>query len=224
MKKAIFTYHNRQISPKIVSLQQEVVEKFSSKLSIDYKKAFYSEPDGVVYPDNVIDVYLNELFYQHEYDVILILDIDCIPLNTDALETTFEMISHNWLVGNAQRSHHLDNNQHIFCGASCVGISKQLYEELGKPSAEPNSRSDICEEYTWLAEEAGKTVKFFKPLGYQKLPYNETKPWALNHEMNSYGIGTTFCYDDIPFYYHLFQSRLGLYDDLFIRKCESILR
>ena len=224
MKKAILTYFNYQVDSRLFRLQSKVIQKFNIFDDIDFKPVFYNAPDGEVFPDNVIDVQLNRLFYKEGYDSILILDVDCIPLSSEAISTTFDYIEQNKLVGNAQRSHHLENDEHIFCGASCLGISKFLYNVIGNPSSSPNKRSDICEEFTWLSEERGFHVHMYTPSSYEQLPYNEDSPWQLKEGLEPYGIGTTFNDGDKPFFFHLFQSRLGVYNSIFYNKCNEILR
>lgn len=222
--KCIFTYNNFQINPVIIDSQKEVLNKFNIFDDIEHEHLFYNAKDGDVVPDQVINHALPILFYEKGYTSVLILDVDCVPLSSNALDYTFNRIEEGAVIGNVQRSNHLDNNKHLFCGASCCGISRETWERLGRPSSSPTNRSDICEEFVWLAEEQGVDVEFFIPQSYERLPYNEPNPWPLDDILPPYGIGTTFANkNNTPMFYHLFQSRLNLHVELFVNKCKSLV-
>jgi hypothetical protein len=223
MKNAIFSYHNHQINPDIPKYQKLVIEKVSKQLDIDFHPLFYNAKDGDVYPDQVINYGLNELFYNQKYDNVLVLDVDCIPLNEAALTHIFYKAGNQILIGNAQRSHYIQNDEHIFIGSSCMCINKSVYEKLGKPSMVPTTRGDIGEEFVYLAEEKNIQIEFFYPQSYEASPYG-AESWALSGELKHYGIGTTFeSVDGRPRFYHLFESRTNLHVDKFISKCETVL-
>jgi hypothetical protein len=219
-KNAIFTYCNFQINPEIAENQKKVVEKLCEHIA-DFHPLFYNAPNDKVYPDQVIDYGLNELFYNQRYDNVLVLDIDCIPLNQAALTRVFYQSSRGVLIGNAQRSHYIENDEHIFIGSSCMCINKQVYEQLGKPSMSPTSRGDIGEEFVYRADELGVPVEFFYPHSYETSPYGATS-WALKGDLPHYGIGTTFG-DGRPRFYHLFESRTNLNVHRFVAKCQEVL-
>lgn len=220
-KNAIFTYSNFQINPEIAENQKKVVEKFCEHIA-DFHPLFYNAPNDQVYPDQVIDYGLNELFYNQMYDNVLVLDIDCIPLNQAALTRVFYQASRGILIGNVQRSHYIENDEHLFIGSSCMCINKLVYEKLGKPPMTPTARGDIGEEFVYRAEERGIPVEFLLPHSYEASPYGATS-WALKGDMPHYGIGTTFG-DERPRFYHLFESRTNLNVPKFVAKCNEVLQ
>lgn len=223
-KRAIFTYCNPDVDKKISHLQGKVIEKFNKIPNCKYEFLMYNAKDGEVVPDQVIDYALEELFFKQNYESILILDIDCIPLNAEALEYVFEEAEKGKIVGNVQRSNHIQNNQHVYVAPSCICLTRDMFVKLGKPSFRISNRSDIGEELCFIAEENSVELGMFMPSSYQKLPYGDEKPWDLKDGMPKYGIGTTFVNKDgKEMYYHLFQSRLNYFSDLFFLKCASIL-
>ena len=223
MKNAIFTYCNFQIDPRIKLYQHGVINKFVQGTGIAFHPLEYKGKDGDMFPDDAIEFGINSLFYEQNYDAVLILDIDCIPLNTRALQHTFNKANQGTLIGNIQRSHYLENGEHLFIGSSCLALSKNTYERLGKPSPKPNSRSDICEEWMYLAEEKSIPTEFYVPQSYEASPYL-VENWALKDGFNPYGIGTTFMSQDGEAkFYHLFESRTNLNVERFITKCQSVL-
>lgn len=223
MKNAIFSYHNYQINPEIPKYQKLVIDKLTKDIGVEFHPLFYNAKDGDIYPDQVINYGLNELIYNQKYDNILVLDIDCIPLNQQALTYIFYKAGQNVLIGNAQRSHYIQNNEHVFIGSSCMCVSRTVYEKLGKPSMVPTARGDIGEEFVYLAEEKNIPIEIFYPQSYEASPHGATS-WALKGDLPDYGIGTTFeSSDGRPKFYHLFESRHNLHVDKFISKCESVL-
>lgn len=223
MKNAIFSYCNHQINPDIPKYQKLVIDKIVKDIGIDFHPLFYNAKDGDIYPDQVINYGLNELFYNQKYDTVLVLDIDCIPLNQQSLMYIFDKAGVGTLIGNAQRSHYIENNEHIFIGSSCMCINKIVYEQLEKPNMAPTARGDIGEEFTYLAEEKNIPIEIFYPQSYEASPYGATS-WALSGHLPHYGIGTTFeSADKTPRFYHLFESRTNLHVDKFISKCLTVL-
>jgi len=226
-KRAIFTYSNHQIEDKIPYLQKQIINKFNTNKLCKYEYLHYKKPDGEMTPDQVIEYGLEKLFYQDNYHTILMLDIDCIPLSTAALEYTFDRAEQGVLIGNAQRSNHIENNKHIYPAPSCICLTRDMYEKLGKPSWQPTSRGDIGEELCYIAEEKGIEIEMFMPGKYEEIPYftsTERKPWPLKDGQPEFGIGTTFVDSNgREMFYHLFQSRLNVFNHLFFLKCASIM-
>ncbi len=181
VKNTIFTYYNHQIHPDIATYQHAVINKIIEGSDIDFNPLKYNADDGKLYPDDVIHYGLHTLF-DKGYENIFILDIDCIPLSLNALTYTFDKASNGTLIGNAQRSHHLDNNEHIFVGSSCLCLNGKLYESMGVPSFTPTNRGDIAEELAYVAEEKNIPIEFFVPHSFESKP-NGCDSWALTGDM-----------------------------------------
>jgi len=225
--RAIFTYSNHQIQDKIGYLQRQVINKFNTNELCKYEYLHYKKPDGEMTPDQVIDYGIQKLFYVDNYDTVLLLDIDCIPLNTEALEYIFARAEQGVLIGNAQRSNHLENNKHTYPAPSCIALTKKMYEMLGKPSFNVTNQGDIGEELAYIAERKGIEIEMFMPDKHEEVPYwntGERKLWDLADGQPQFGIGTTFVNKQgKEMFYHLFQSRLNVFNDLFFLKCASIM-
>jgi hypothetical protein len=223
-KRAIFTYCNPDVDKKISHLQSKVIEKFNTIPNCKYEFLMYNAKDGDMVPNQVIDYGLNELFFNQNYETILILDIDCIPLSSYAIDYIFSQAESGKIVGNIQRSNHLDNNKHVYVAPSCICITREMFMKLGNPSFNITNRSDIGEELCYIAEDNNVELEMFMPSKYEKLPYGDDKPWDLKDDMPKYGIGTTFVNNEgQEMFYHLFQSRLNYFSDLFFIKCATIL-
>jgi hypothetical protein len=221
-KRCIFTYANYQVDEKIINLQRKVIQKFNLIDDCDYQILRYNAKDPEIVPDQVIDYGLNELI--KTYDSILILDIDCVPVNSRALTYIFEQAESGILVGNIQRSNHLNNNSHLYVAPSCIALTREMFNDLRNPSFAPTNRGDIGEELSYIAESLNKKIEMFLPSKYEQLPYQSKEPWDLNELLPKYGIGTTFANSKKQeLFYHLFQSRVGVFNELFYKKCSELL-
>ena len=224
-KRAIFTYNNFQVNNSIVDYQKLVIDKLNTVPNCTYEYLRYNAPDGVVWPDTVIDYGFQNLFYGRGVDTILLLDIDCVPLNSASLHYMFQQAELGILIGNIQRANHIENDKHVYIAPSAICISKETFEKLGKPSFAPNSKGDVGESLTYLAEKLSIPMEMFMPAAYEKIPYQRSEPWPLADGMPLYGIGTTYAdANGNEMFYHLFQSSMNLYNDLFYDKCKAILQ
>lgn len=221
-KRAIFSYCNFQIDPRIPKAQSPVIFAFGGELA-NHEPLNYNAPDGQVFPDQVIDFGVKTLFDEKKYDTILILDIDCVPLSKQALEYTFEQAESGVLVGDIQRSNHLNNDEHVFVGSSAFCFTKEMYNDFNRLSFACTNRGDIGEEYTFVAEERNIPVEMYMPKHFQAAPYG-CDYWPLKTGMPHYGIGTTFVNKNgDEMFYHLFESRTNLNVELFLDKCKSLM-
>ena len=79
MKRAIFTYYNFQVDPELVKHQKEVIDKFNTLEDCIFEPLMYNASEFEISPDKVMDYAVHHLFYDKQYDTILVLDVDCIP-------------------------------------------------------------------------------------------------------------------------------------------------
>ena len=223
MKRAIFNYYNYQINPQIPKLHHEVVRKYNNVENCDFYPLEYTKPDGQMFPDDAIHYGMRELFAEKEYDTVLLLEVDCIPLHKDSFNYMFKRAEEGVLIGNGQRSMHIDNNQHVFVAPSAFCISASVLKELGAPGFNPTTRGDIAEEYTYRAEEMGLPIEFLKPQSFIRRNIRQDR-WDLGDDGPEYGIGTTFINkEDTPMFFHLFETRYHIWNDLFYDKCRECL-
>lgn len=165
--------------------------------------------------------------------VVMFMDIDCVPLSPKALDYYIEKAWNGTLIGNAQRSNHIQNGQHLYAGSPCVALSLETYKKMGAPSARPTSRGDVAEEWTYKAEEHNIPVELVMPVRFDAPPIRmswetDTRPyWPLKDgdEAHHYGIGTTYQIPGIEgdAMWHMFQSFHPGQLERFIMKCKEIV-
>lgn len=221
MRRCIFTSFNSQIRLKLVENNHRVLEKLLVDTDISFEPLFYPYSNQQVIHGEILDIYIPRIL--NNYDSVLILDIDCIPLSSEALLSSFAKIEQGYLFGCAQRSLHIQNNEHVYIGSPCIGFTKDTYLKLDSPSFLPTYRGDTAEELTYKAESNIIPLQILMPSKYDSDPYDGTQ-WDLGTNKPKYGVGTTFVNESgMEMFYHLFESRRLVHDYLFINKCKEVL-
>lgn len=230
-KPIIFTSFNDDVDERFYHYQRKILEKLGIIQNYTYAPLKYNFHHSDMLHGDVLNKFVNKIFYEQGFDAIMIIDIDCIPLSKFAVDYTFELAYNGMLVGNIQRSSHINNNNHLYCASSFICFTEKTYRELGRPNFLPNYDGDTCEQLTYNAEKIELPVIAYLPTKIER-PNENYELWDLGDRkfdfgLPKYGIGTTFSQqiDDkiIPMTYHLFGSRLKQFDELFFSKCERIL-
>lgn len=223
MRPAIFTTFNNAIDKRIPVYQSMVIEKFRD--DIPFFPVHYTYPETDFLHGDILNKVVHRLFYERGADCILMLDVDAIPVSKEALDFTFDFAYKGYLVGNAQRSNHIQNNKHVYVAPSYACFSKDTYEAAGCPTMIYNHMGDNLEQFCFNCEKLKMPVE--KLLPYEvEAPYNEEGDyWDLADDMPKYGLGTTFAYKEKPISYHLFSARYNQEKNLkrFFNKCHSII-
>ena len=235
MKACIASYFMPNIDKKTVEYQRKVVEKFNPKkiqhimvqgefphgLFMDYIWTLNGAPVSTLKGQNI-----NK---QLDCDVVLFLDIDCVPVSENAIEAYLTLAADGALVGNAQRSGHIQNDNHLFAAPSALALSKENFLKMGSPSALETSRGDVAEEYTYAAESSDVKIDLYLPTKYDRGVYrydweqDRSPYWTLENGLPNYGLGTTYGNPEADLFWHNFQIRIENQQQEFWKKCEELL-
>ena len=107
MKRSILSFYDVAMDTHVVEYQQKVLERFNQ--SADYYPLLSKKTEEEILHYQGLDYGVGKLF-DDGYDTVLILDTDCIPLNSYALDYIFSQAEKDILIGNAQRSMHIEND------------------------------------------------------------------------------------------------------------------
>lgn len=222
-KPCIASIFMKNIDPNLVALQKKVVEKYNKSNIPHYH--IYTEASPGYTMDKLVD-----MLEKKDHDAIMFLDIDCLPLNNNALDYFFEQAYAGKLIGDAQRSNHIQNGQNVFAAPHNVTFTVATYRKCGNPSFLPNFRGDVAEELTFRARESNIDVEIILPLRYDAPPIRmdwepkDAPPyWDLADGMPKYGIGTTFGTEGNEMFWHMYQSFHPGQNERFTKKCEELL-
>lgn len=198
------TFYADNIDPRIPEMQRKVFESLG--LTIHQVKPEKWEGHG-----GTIDGWLRGLDPINMNEVIVLWDIDCIPLNADIIKLAVQYADAGGIYGIAQKASHIPNSI-IYAGPAFLAFSMKTWRELGRPTFGCTDRSDCAGELTHAAIEKGYGIRLIYPT------HVEHPMWDLTDTMK-FGKGTTFN-DSI---YHAFLSRKGNVEP-FLRKCEEVIK
>jgi hypothetical protein len=236
MKACITSYFMPNIHSKTVDLQRAVVKKFNS-LNIQHLVIKGEMPHGMFMDyvwslngQTISTLKDQKIKKQLDFDVVLFLDIDCLPVSPNAIELYLTGALEGALIGNTQRSGHIQNNNHLFVAPSALAISAATFDKIGRPSGLETTRGDVAEEYTYAAETNGDEINFLLPVRYDRNVYRydweqDRRPyWTLENNLPNFGLGTTYGNDvEGDLFWHNFQIRIDGQQEQFWKKCEELL-
>lgn len=162
-------------------------------------------------------LWMNAVLDQIDSEIFGFFDNDCVPTNFNVVENVIKYVTTNdSFVGIAQCSNHIAPYSHVFAAPAFFFITKSCYERLGKPQFSENSRSDVAEEVSYVAEEKGVKYRALYPTHYER-PSTEGV-WNLGN-YGGFAVGTHF-HGGV---YHLYQGRFENNVELFERRCNEII-
>jgi hypothetical protein len=150
---AVVAFYMQNVSENVVAAQAEAIRRFLPK-GVDLVQLKTGFAHG-----RTIDLFLAFA----DYDVVLILDIDCIPISANAIPSLIAAAQAGALVGAAQRANHIGNDDHIYVGPFLMGFSRATHARLGRPSFRETKRGDVGEELSYRAEVLGVPIEFLWP-------------------------------------------------------------
>lgn len=201
-RAVVVSFYMPNISRRVVAAQRRVLKRFvPSDVAIEQVMTWKKHEHAI-----------NDFISNTPYGVVVVLDIDCIPIDGGAVDRLIADAEKGLLVGAAQRANHIDNGGHLYAAPCCLAISIETYRRLGKPLFDSTKRGDVAEELTYAAEERGVPVKLLWPTS------SEDHVWQLT-ETVTYGHGTIY----ERAFWHAFQIRFREHQDNFVRRCQEFL-
>lgn len=198
------TFYADNIDPRIPEMQKKVFEALG--LEIHQVKPKKWEGHG-----GTIDGWLRGLDAINEREIIVLWDIDCIPMNWEIVHKAKSYAEAGGIYGVAQKASHIPNSI-VYAGPAFLAFTMKTWHDLGRPTFACTERSDCAGELTHAAKEKGYGIRLIYPTHVEK------PEWELENGI-MFGKGTTFGDNDI---YHAFLSRKGNVEP-FLKKCQEIL-
>lgn len=206
MKFSINSLYYDNIDPRLLQSSKMVMQKMD--IPVVYTQAIMHHGH-----------FMDAVCKASDADLFIFFDVDCVPTNREFFNKCVDYaISNDTFIGNAQVSNHIPPAHHIYAAPSFFVITRSCYEQLGKPSFAETYRADVAEEVSYLAEARMKRYTAIYPTKYEKAS-GDGMPWRLGN-YGSFGIGTLYGGG----IYHLFESRTSQNIDLYVRRCNEIVR
>lgn len=201
-RAVIATFYMANIYLPVVAAQRRVLKRFT--------------PPDVAIDQVLTDVSHGESLTRYmrstPYDVVIFLDIDCVPTREGAVDALIARAAAGRLAGAAQSTAGIDQGRHMFVAPCCMALSRATYGALGSPSFAPTARGDVAEELTHLAEEKGVPFELSFPID------SADHKWKLGNGLR-YGVRTT--YDNG--FFHAFEIRRRRQHRQFIADCDGFI-
>jgi hypothetical protein len=199
----VVSFYMDNIPAEVLDAQRAVVAAFNPK-GFKFQQILTKYPHGYA-----IDDYI----HNSTDELIIILDIDCIPICSNALEELQTYALQNALVGCVQRANHIQNNSHLYIGAFCIAFSRTLWTAVGCPSFQASQRGDVGEEFTYRCEQAKRSVLMLWPSKCDRPLW----PLTDNHY---FGLNTEYA----SMFLHAFAIRNADNQAEFVQRCRDIVR
>jgi hypothetical protein len=199
---AVVSFYMQNIAKRVVVAQAEAIARFLPA-GVDLVQLKTGFAHG-----RTIDLFVA----LSRYDLIILLDIDCIPIVATALPDLIEKVKSGQFVGAAQRANHIGNDRHLYTGPFLMAFDRAILARLGHPSFRETRRGDVGEELTYRAEAAHVPIHFLWPTSC-----DEPK-WHLTDDI-SFGRNTIY---DLAFL-HAFEIRMPEQQTAFVQTVERVL-
>lgn len=145
-------------------------------------------------------------------DILLFVDIDCIPLNPEIIREAIEFAKKGGIWGCSQVSNHLSDPTHEFIAPLFHAIQKKTWLKIGSPSYQRDGDNDVGQRITRHAQAYAIPMHFSKP------EFSLIPKYRFKHGY-PYGIGCFFQGG----IFHLYESRRKEFRPLFTQVCDAIL-
>jgi hypothetical protein len=230
----LFSVYFGNIHEELLRAQRYLVRKFAPAYThIQWRTEWRHPPPGELAGGWTHALAIDEIFgLVHPPErVLMLLDIDCIPLYPGALGPYVEFARAGALAGHAQRANHLDNGAHVYVGPPLLALTYGTWQfALGAPSARCTMRADVCEEWTFRAERARIPVHYQLPERFDCAPFDgrrnpeRMQSWPLGPGQPHFGVGTTYRtpYTEREGTWHMFETQAPDGLERFLRKCNEV--
>lgn len=197
----IITMYWDNIAPEIREKQSEVFKRMSYPI-------LQLERTGQQHGE-FLD---NQMHLASSEDILIFVDIDCIPLNQSIIKEAIEFAASGGIWGCAQVSNHLSDPNHIFIAPLFHAIQKNTWLKIGSPSYQRDDDNDVGQRVTRQAEVHHIPMHFSNP-EFSLIPKYRFQ------NLYPYGIGCFFQGG----IFHLYESRRKEFRPLFTQVCNAIL-
>lgn len=245
-KPIILSFYNNVMDADFSNYQKLIVDKFNiSKIPFISEEVKIWSQFSYLHHGDILNIMLREYINNYQYDTFIILDVDCFPLSYTVFDTAIEIANHGKIVGNKQRYNrrycvnesilidlkldYISEENLPYVGPSFMCFTRELYLDLACPSfgnCTGNKRFldefsyDTGEAVSLAARKNNIELVFFTP---KTSIINEK--WHLGDPNITYGVGTTFEFNNEEVTFHNFNSRLNYHDynSVFVNKAKEIL-
>lgn len=209
MLTRIVSFYQGNIPNSILRAQAAVFEKFGHKI----EQVLTASDHGAA-----IDHYVRSV----QFDVLLIFDVDCIPLDAQVIPDAIEAVArHPCIYGIRQNANHLPGTPD-YVAPAFVCFSRDTFKALGSPSFRSSLKGDVGSQLTYNALNPGLLRSLLQPsieVRFLNVTDAVVPKWFLS-DRTPYGLGTNYEHK----IFHAFSiGGEGLSRTLFLEKAAAIV-
>ncbi|MEH2922766.1 hypothetical protein ACFFL1_12725 [Samsonia erythrinae] len=189
----IYSFYWDNIDLRLVDAQRKVFESFGFKIEQHHRHGM----DHGLWIEEVLNS-------AEENEIIIIVDIDCIPLNLEAVQKAIAIADNGGIFGCAQSANHIDY-RYIYAAPMFCAIKAKTWQSLGCPSLQADENFDVGGRMTSIAAQKGINIEMAYP------SHSAVPKWLLGDKY-IYGLFTIYNNS----FLHLFESRKKYLIDCFV--------
>jgi len=209
MLTRIVSFYQGNIPKSIIQAQAAVFEKFGYKI----EQVLTASSHGAA-----IDHYVRSV----QFDVLLIFDVDCIPLDEQVIPNAIDAVAHHpCLYGIRQNANHLPGTPD-YVGPAFVCFSRDTFKALGSPSFRSSRNGDVGSQLTHNTLNPGLLRSLSQPsieVRFLNVTDTAVPKWFLS-DGTQYGLGTNY---EQKIFHAFGIGSAGLSRNLFLEKAAEIV-
>lgn len=216
----ILTLYTDHIDIRMRIYHEMVVSTLTNVHYISQSVNYWTDYIDYLTHGDILNEKINWIFSNTNHDIILNMDIDCIPLNDTIINTCIEFANKGYIIGNGQICP-IGKNKEMYVGPSFCCFHKDIFYECGRPNFAQTNIHDTGEFLTIMAKKLNIPCIFFEPKTFEHdITFDNN-----DLRFKKYGFGTTFEFENQDVTYHLFFSRENLdINKLFYNKSHEIIQ
>lgn len=180
----IYSLYWNNVDQRLVDSQKQVFNSFG----IDIEQQNLHGMDHGIWMKDILTA-------ARDNDVIIIVDIDCIPLNSRAIDRAIASAKQGNVFGCAQSANHI-NPAYVYVGPMFIALTGKTWRSIGQPSLVADAEFDVGGRLTFSAQQNGHAVDMVYPSDVA------VPKWLLGH---GHIFGPFTIYENS--FLHLFESR-----------------
>jgi GR25 family glycosyltransferase involved in LPS biosynthesis len=209
MLTRIVSFYQGNIPKSIIQAQAAVFEKFGYKI----EQVLTASSHGAA-----IDHYVRSV----QFDVLLIFDVDCIPLDEQVIPDAIDAVAHHpCLYGIRQNANQFPGTPD-YVGPAFVCFSRDTFKALGSPSFRSSRNGDVGSRLTYNALNPGLLRSLLQPsieVRFLNVADAAVPKWFLS-DGTQYGLGTNY---EQKIFHAFGIGSAGLSRNLFLEKAAGIV-
>lgn len=198
---------------KFVSLYWNNIDETLLKIQSEIFSFFGINIDQQLYDKMPHGIWIESILSQmNDEDILVVVDIDCVPLNKEIIKKAIDIANSGGIFGCAQAANHL-NPDFIYAAPMFLAIKRKTWKDLGSPTFQEKDKFDVGGYLSYIALGNNVPIHFIYPTA------SAIYKWKLANQ-GMFGIFTVYEESII----HLFESRITVLNNTLLKMKNSLIQ